>query len=154
MYHLSSTNSSALLAWTNFCLSVMQSFLQSCPEFILGSTWPRSRYFCGCFGVKKKTAIIPIHSFGLDSKQMQKQAHKQDSRGAQQCLVYVRGWKCSLCCSVICWEHCIQSFVYYFSEASKTQRKQHIQHIRIGKWGKGAIIEWAHDIDTLGLTLW
>lgn len=123
MYHLSSTNSSALLARTPFCLSVMQSFLQSCPEFILGSTQPRSRYFCGCLGVKMKTAIIPLHNFGLDSKQVQKQAHKQDSRGAHQCLVFVQGWKCSLCCSVICWEHCIQGFVYSFSEASKTRKK-------------------------------
>lgn len=122
MYHLCSTNSSTLLAWTPL-LSMMQLFLQSCPEFIVGSAWPRSRYFCGCLEVKMKTAIIPMRNFGPDSKQTQKQAHKQDSRGAQQCLVFTQGWKCGLCCSVICWEHCIQSFVYSFSEASKRWRK-------------------------------
>lgn len=41
--------------------------------------------------VKMKTAIIPIHNFGLDSKQTQKQADKQDSGGAQQCLVFMQG---------------------------------------------------------------
>lgn len=37
--------------------------------------------------MKIKTAIIPIHNSGFDSKQTQKQAHKQGSRGAQQRLV-------------------------------------------------------------------